>query len=996
MKVVAALTVFCCGMLLSLCSNGQGNFTGINGSVVEMPCYQNCMNLNLQVPHLKSDEHYTVIPLTYRPYPYTTNSLNELTNLYDDDKFSAVIPLPFSISFYGAVYNQVVVGSNGLVTFDVANANCNAAYSIANTIPYAGGTICVQSGVYYPRASVMGIFSDIDASAAASPSDRKIEWRMEGTAPFRRFVASFYHVGMYGVSPNASCNRLSPTTFQIVINESIAAIDVYIENKQCADNSNGGRAILGAQNWDRDQAVAATGKNATAWTAEREAYRFLPSGATSRFVRAEIYAYDGTTLLSTATPGFTASPTTVDLDFGNICVTGTSQQFIARTTYTSAIDATQFIVLNDTFTIRKSQMTATYTTTPASCAGASDGTITMNLANGGGPYNYSVDGGTPVSNPSATFTFTNLPAGAHTIRATGAFTCDSDPIIVNITDGPPLTTTASVSNVLCNAGTTGSITVTQPTAGAPPYTYSLDGINWQTSNIFNGLAAGDYIVYYRSGNGCAGQLNRTVTEPPVLSATASSSAVICNGESNGKISVAVPTGGTAPYEYSIDGVNWQASNEFTVAANTYNVIVRDANGCTVTNSVTVTQPTALSATATTTNATCNGGNDGTITVTANGGNSNYQFATDAASFQNSNVFNVGPGTYTITVKDNLGCTYTLPGVVVGLTNDLTYTAPGTPTICEGASAQLSITSNATGYTWSPATGLSNAGIANPVASPTATTNYTVTLTYGRCTADITATVNVNAAPVPDAGAQGFICYGQSYTLQASGGIDYRWTPSTYLDNPNSANPVATPDRTTTYSLSILRDANGCPSLVTDDVIVDVTPPIKVTTFPFDTIAYAGDQFRILATSAATNYLWTPSVGLSADNIADPIVTAGAVGDVVVYKVTASTSAGCKGEGFVRVQVYKGPDIYVASGFTPNNDGLNDKFFPLPVGIREIKYFRVFNRSGQLMFETRKLNDGWDGKVAGKDQPNGVYVWMAEGITRDGKVITKKGTVTLIR
>ena len=194
----------------------------------------------------------------------------------------------------------------------------------------------------------------------------------------------------------------------------------------------------------------------------------------------------------------------------------------------------------------------------------------------------------------------------------------------------------------------------------------------------------------------------------------------------------------------------------------------------------------------------------------------------------------------------------------------------------------------------------------------------------------------------------------------------------------------------------MTDANGCHSLVTDDVVVDVTPPIVVSIFPKDTIVYSGDQFKILATSVANMYSWSPTIGLSNPAIQDPVVNSGAIGDVVIYKVTASTIAGCKGEGTIKVQVYKGPDIYMPTGFTPNGDSKNDRFKPFPVGIKQINYFKVFNRWGRQLFSTTTLNDGWDGKYGGTDQPNGVYVWMVQGVTKNDKVITKKGTVMLIR
>ncbi|MBL7747279.1 MAG: gliding motility-associated C-terminal domain-containing protein, partial [Chitinophagaceae bacterium] len=392
-------------------------------------------------------------------------------------------------------------------------------------------------------------------------------------------------------------------------------------------------------------------------------------------------------------------------------------------------------------------------------------------------------------------------------------------------------------------------------------------------------------------------------------------------------------------------------------------------------------------------------NDGTITVNATGGNGSYQYSIDnGATWQSGNVFNVAPGNYTVSVRDNLNCTATF-NTTVGLTNNLSFTAQTDPTICESKSTQLDLVSNATQYVWTPATGLSNTTIHNPVANPVVTTEYIVTATLGRCSVNDTVIVNVNAAPVPDAGTDGFICYGQTYQLNAGGGTVYKWTPSTYLDNPNIPNPISTPAKDITYTVTILSDANGCASLVTDEMRIDVTPPVKVKTFPYDTIGYPGDRFMLMAVPSdpdANIYTWTPSTGLSNPNIANPIVTIGPIGSDLTYQVITSTIAGCKGEGYVHIKIYTGPDIYVPTGFTPNGDGRNDRFTPFPVGIKGLNYFRVFNRWGQLVFSTNTLHQGWDGKLGGTDQPTGTYVWMAEGISNNGKVITKKGVVTLIR
>lgn len=993
LKLLRLYAFIGCLFVLSNTLFAQSNFTGINNRVINLPCSQSCANLNFQIPDLKSDDDYQVTTIPYTPYPYTTLGGNELTALYADDLYSQAINLPFPICFYGAVYNQVVVGSNGLLTFDIANANCAGAYTVLPIIPYSLGTICDQNSTYYPRAALMGAFSDLDPRSVASPRERKIEWRLEGTAPFRRFVASWNKVGVY--NNDHSCSMTTPTTFQIVINESTAAIDVFFEQKICNDASEG-NAILGIQDWNRTKGVAAFGKNATRWNANNEGYRFIPSGGASRFVNSKLFLIDGVTLLRTATSANT-TPGLLDIDFGNICTPSITQQYIVETTYSSCIDPLTPIVIKDTITVNRTVMEAIVAASPTTCNGAANGTITIDPT-GTAPFRFSLDGAAPITGV-APYTFLNVSAGLHTIIAYDATGCQTVATNIDVPVGPSLTTTVTKNNAACFGTATGSITVAQPSSGTAPFQYSLNGTTWQTNNVFNNLPASTYTVYYREANGCQGSQSVTITEPTILAATTATIPVICNGQNNGIITV-TPAGGTAPYQYSIDGgANWQTNNVFNVRANTYTVLVRDANLCTIPQTIVVTEPVALSATAITTNASCNGGNDGTITITATGGNAGYTYSIDnGTNWQSSNVFNVGAGSVDIIVKDNLGCSFQFTKIV-GLTNNLTLTPQTDPAICESKSVQLQLISNATQYAWTPAIGLSDTTIFNPIANPIITTQYTVTATLGRCSATDNVMVNVNAAPIPDAGQDAFICYGQNYTLKGSGGVQYTWTPSTYLNATLGANPVTTPSKTITYTLSKVIDAIGCESLTTDDVVIDVTPPIKVTTYPYDTIGYAGDQFQLRAIAAVPNaniFKWTPATRLSDGNIFNPIVTVGNIGEDVLYQVTASTTAGCIGDGYVRIRVYKGPDIYVPTAFTPNNDGKNDQFIPLPVGMKSISYFRVLNRWGQLVFYSTKLNDGWDGKINGTEQPTGTYIWMIQGITKDNKTISKKGTVTLIR
>lgn len=633
------------------------------------------------------------------------------------------------------------------------------------------------------------------------------------------------------------------------------------------------------------------------------------------------------------------------------------------------------------------------TFTATSCNGASNGTLTVTASGGTGPYTFSLDGQPYISGTSP-YTFINLSASSHSVIVKDAPGCISNTVVVNIPPGPALTTTYNRTNVLCNGGATGSITINQPALGAAPFQYSIDNTNWQSSNVFTGLVANTYTIYYRSSNGCTGSQQVVITEPQPLTAALPTVPVICNGQSNGIISVST-SGGTTPYSYSIDnGVSWQSSNIFNVPAGHYDIIIKDANNCIITRSADVTEPAVLTATSSNSNATCDGGNNGRIVITANGGNGGYRYSLDGIIFQTSNVFNVAPGNYDVRVKDALGCMKVF-NTDVGLTVNLFLNPLTDVSICDGTSKQLQPNTNATIFTWTPSAGLSDTAVRNPVASPAATTKYYLTVVLGRCTTNDSMTVYVNPAPIPDAGPDGDICYGRSYTLQGSGGAQYNWTPALYLNTTVGANPIATPTITTTYTLSVV-DAIGCRSLVTDNVKVVVSRPMRINTYPFDTVGYPGQQIQLLATSAGITYTWTPAIRINNTSIPNPVVTVGNIGEDIIYEVVGTTAEGCKGEGYVHIKVSKGPAIYVPTAFTPNNDGKNDKFIPMPVGIKAYKYFKVFNRWGQVIFSTTRMGEGWDGTIAGKEQPSGVYVWAVEGIAYDNRVITNKGSVTLIR
>jgi gliding motility-associated-like protein len=541
-------------------------------------------------------------------------------------------------------------------------------------------------------------------------------------------------------------------------------------------------------------------------------------------------------------------------------------------------------------------------------------------------------------------------------------------------------------------GQNGSITIT-PLDGTSPYLYSIDGINFQTSNVFSGLIPGACTITVKDANNLASS-RLFIVGNVCITATAVSVSSTC-GNNNGSIQVQASSG-NPPYQYSIDGINFTPNSQFNnLLAGTYTISVKDVTGGIVTINVTVNNisgPVISSMVAVP--AGCTNAN-GTITVTAQGGTAPLQYSMNNATFQVNNIFTGLPdNSYTITVKDANGC-ITSGVVVVPLNNTVTVNTVSNVTICEGQTVKLLAISNGNNFSWSPTTGLNNATILTPDASPPVTTVYTLTATSGACTTTGSITVFVNPAPVANAGSDTTICFGKNVQLNGSGGTIYSWSPSTWLNSSTIPGPVVTPPSAGSYTYSLtVKDNNGCSSLSPSTVHVNVSSPVVFA--GRDTVIVENQPLQLHATdpnnSGFSTYNWSPLAGLNNPAIKNPVAVIDAD---MIYTLTAQTPNGCIATDIIQVKVYKTADIFVPTAFTPNNDGLNDILKAILAGIREFKGLYIYNRWGQLVFYTANEARGWDGTFNGTMQ-NGIFVWMAEGTDYNGKTIKRKGTVLVIR
>jgi gliding motility-associated-like protein len=180
--------------------------------------------------------------------------------------------------------------------------------------------------------------------------------------------------------------------------------------------------------------------------------------------------------------------------------------------------------------------------------------------------------------------------------------------------------------------------------------------------------------------------------------------------------------------------------------------------------------------------------------------------------------------------------------------------------------------------------------------------------------------------------------------------------------------------------------------------VTVVPPIRVNPGN-DTLVVVGQPLQFQATSSdpyKDEYQWSPSTDLSNPDIADPIGLYGPGVNRITYLVKATDTFGCYGTASVNITIaHTLPDIFVPTAFTPGTNS-NSVFRPICIGISSLEYFRVYNRWGQLLYSTSQIGQGWDGRIQGKMQDNNAYLWISKGTDYTGRVITKKGTVVLIR
>lgn len=339
---------------------------------------------------------------------------------------------------------------------------------------------------------------------------------------------------------------------------------------------------------------------------------------------------------------------------------------------------------NTTLTIN-TKVTITSTSDDPNCFGNSDGSVTLIGSGGSGTFEYSIDNG---SNYQSSGSFTGLPAGTYQIIARDNNGCGSDSGSVTLSDPDPIAFSSSFEEPSCNSGADGAVTLTG-TGSSESYTYSIDnGVTFQVSPVFTGLAAGIYNAAVKDTFGCTSATEAiTITEPDQVTFTFSESDPKCSGTSDGAV-IFTGTGGSGTYEYSTDnGVTFLTTSTIAVlSAGTYNLVLRDSENClSAPATTTLTDPPAVTQTAVITPETCTDAGDATITISGAGGTDSFSYSIDGGTvFQASGNFNgLSSGDFGIVTKDSNECLSVVQSETIQpVTEVVTNFTSADPSTCE--------------------------------------------------------------------------------------------------------------------------------------------------------------------------------------------------------------------------------------------------------------------------------------------------------------------------
>ena len=584
--------------------------------------------------------------------------------------------------------------------------------------------------------------------------------------------------------------------------------------------------------------------------------------------------------------------------------TGTTASNLGAGTYTVTVaDGAGCVQSSTTSVTQPTPLSVSGSATAATCS-QSNGSASVSASGGTGSLSYTWS---PIGGSGTTAS--GLPAGSYTCLVTDANGCSTNTVLTVSNNAGPSASISGVNNVSCNGGNNGSasVSVTGGTTGYT-YTWSPSGGNSSTAS---GLAAGTYTVNITDGSGCSTSTQVTISQPLVLTGTASSSAALC-GAATGSATMSA-SGGAGGYTYSWSPSGGTSSTAGGLAAGSYTCTVTDANGCVTQAATSISNTGGPSASiASTSSVSCNGGSTGSATASGTGGTGSYTYTWSPAGGNSATASNLSAGTYTCTIADANNCTSTAV-VTIQQPAALVPAASTTSVLCNGGtngSATVSVSGGTAGYTytWSPAGGnsASAAGLAAGTYTCSITdangcsTNTAVTIAEP---AAVSLVVSASTSITCNAGNNG------SASVSASGGVpaySYTWQP--FGGNGATASGLSAG----TYTC-MMSDANGCAGTAT--VALAEPNPIAVSltssSVTCNGSANGSASAAVSGGTSAYTYTWVPGGG----NNANAVGLAGGT-----YTCNITDANGCTGTSTVSIAEPSAVSVSMSSSDVSCNAG----------------------------------------------------------------------------
>jgi len=739
---------------------------------------------------------------------------------------------------------------------------------------------------------------------------------------------------------------------------------------------------------------------------------FEPSPVIINFNTTDISCYGDTdgsvdATITGGSPAYTYSWNTSDVS-EDITNQGAGWKILTVT------DAKSCVYVDSVELTEPTALALSVTSTNVTCKDLNDGTATVTV-NGGTPnYSYAWNGGNSANNA----TTTGLDVGVYQVVVTDDNGCVDSISTSAITEPDSLLlTTDNITNVSCNAGNDGAIQVST-NGGTTNYTYSWTNGGGNNEDLSN-ATAGNYTLTVTDANNCSYQLSETITEPTAISISLVGTDVDCFGASTGSIAATV-SGGTIASNYSFA---WTGPNGFSantedisnLEAGTYTLTVTDDNNCTLNESIQIDEPAVVEIGFSSTAVNCYGGSDGTLTASVTvGGTAPFTYQWDAAANNqgSATATNLSEGNYTVTVTDDNGCTYSDNSDVTQPNTPLTITLDSVNITCAGYdNGEVSVTAQGgtPGYTylWNDIQAQTNATATNlapgvyevtvtddnnctetgsiSITEPNAIGIDSIVVDSANCWGDATGTLSVYA--------NGGTTLGYLYSID--GGLNFQNDPNFYnLDAGN-------------YDEIVIQDLGSTEECLSPYFSTTIFEPdyFIVNVNPADTTLQLEEslQLELVVDSPYTSndiaeVTWHPTTGLNCTDCIDPTVLT--YEHYTEYTATINYYGDdnelCNASAATVIVVENNLQLFIPNAFTPSNfDETNNVFEVYGEGIETI-LLQVFNRWGEKIFESDNQNFGWDGTYQGVLQNPGVYTYFVDIEYLDGKEISKKGSVTLIR